>query len=146
MAGWYEDYLKSRSAGFTPLILSAEDEAKFKNWLTALPWYKDIEARVPKGVDLFAEMTGPESDYDYRRAWAHGAEPQLYPYDNSYHWVSSLPDGTMLKSPTHPTAWMEYFMREMNIDPNAVGLENAEQANTWSNQLYSVVNKTPKLW
>lgn len=146
MADWYDTYMSHTSEPFIPMTLSPEDERQFKSWLQGLQWYKDIEAKVPKGVNLFEELTGPESDYDYRRAYAAGISPVMYEYDGTYHWPSSLEDGTMLKAPDHQTAWMEYFMREIGLDPNAVGLSNPESARTWTNQLYSVVNNTPKLW
>lgn len=146
MAAWYDTYMQHRSDPFVVTQVPAEEEQNFKVWLTALPWYKEIQTRVPADVNLYKEMTGPNADYDLYLAHVKGVEPLLYEYDGLYHWPSVAPDGTMLKAPTHDTAWMEYFMREMNIDPNAVGLHNAEQANTWTNQLYSVMNNYPIIW
>lgn len=146
MADWYDTYKSHTSEPFIPMTLSPEEEKQFKSWLQDLQWYKDIQARVPKEVNLFDELTGPGADYDYRRAYKAGITPALYKYDSTYHWPSSLADGTMLKAPDHDTAWMEYFMREMNVDPNAFGLPNPEAARTWTHQLYGVMDKYPKLW
>ena len=41
----------------------------------------------------------------------------------------------MLKSPKHPTAWMEYFMQDTGVDPNSVGLRTADEAYEYSQNL-----------
>lgn len=41
-------------------------------------------------------------------------------------------DEQMLKSQQHPTAWMEYFMRETGEDPNSLGLRNPDEAREYS--------------
>jgi hypothetical protein len=38
----------------------------------------------------------------------------------------------MLKDPTHPTAWKEFFMRQYGTDPDAMGLDTIEKAKNWS--------------
>lgn len=62
------------------------------------------------------QMNG--GDYDYRLALQSGMRPELYTHDNRYHWPSATPDGRSLKSPDHPTAWMETFMERFGIDPH----------------------------
>jgi hypothetical protein len=37
----------------------------------------------------------------------------------------------MLKSPDHPTAWMEFFMKQYKKDPESLGLHNYEDAVNW---------------
>ena len=138
---WYNDYIASLSSPWELTKLSKKDEAVFKDWLTALPWYKDIQEKTGNPPDLYQELTGPASDYDTRKAWLNGITPIMYKYDNTYHWPSSTDSGEMLKSPTHPTAWMEYFMRDSNgIDPNQFGLSSPENARTWLNQYNSVLD------
>jgi len=38
----------------------------------------------------------------------------------------------MLKDPSHPTAWKEFFMRQYGTDPDAMGLDTVEKAKNWS--------------
>jgi len=67
------------------------------------------------------------ANYDYRQAWRMGIRPERDPYDsNRFHWASSTPDGTMLKSKTHPTAWKEEYMRATGSNPDAVGATQAD--------------------
>jgi hypothetical protein len=72
------------------------------------------------------------AEYDYRAAWKAGIQPERDPYDkNRFHWPSSLPTGEMLKSPTHPTAWKEYFMRLTGKNPDAVGIRSPQEAEVY---------------
>ena len=38
----------------------------------------------------------------------------------------------MLKDPTHPTAWKEFFMRQYRVDPDNLGLDTLDKAMNWS--------------
>lgn len=78
-------------------------------------------------ADLLEDLIGPRADYDYRGAWKAGITPERYEHDNRQHWPSATSEGKMLKSPAHPTAWMEYFMRATGTDPNDLGLRTPEE-------------------
>tara|TARA_R110000868_G_scaffold187664_2_gene430185 strand:- start:50 stop:844 length:795 start_codon:yes stop_codon:yes gene_type:complete len=93
---------------------------RYEQELKALPWYKEF----PGGQKPSLEQSG---DYDYEAAMAAGIRPQRDPYDGGrYHWASSTPDGTMLKSADHPTAWKEYHMRATGRNPDADGTTKEE--------------------
>jgi hypothetical protein len=98
-----------------------KEEAQFQTWIKALPWYSQFIRKYGSEPNLNTP------DYNYRAAWKAGIVPRETPYDNIHHWPSSLPDGTMLKSENHPTAWMEYFMRKTGVDPSSLGLKTKEQ-------------------
>jgi len=104
-------------------IASALQEQEFQKTIKNSPWYSQFVQRFQEQPDLRAG-----GDYNYRLAVAKGVQPQPDPYDNNaLHWPSSLPDGTMLKSEGHPTAWKEYYMRANNgINPDSVGATEAD--------------------
>ena len=103
---------------------SRNDEASFQKWIRNTGWFKEFVSEYGEEPDLDTK------DYDYRAAWRAGIQPERDPYDkNRYHWPSSLPSGQMLKSPEHPTAWKEYFMRETGQNPDALKLKTPEEAN-----------------
>lgn len=98
-------------------------EGQFQRGIKATPWYAEFQREYGEPPDLNTP------DYDYRAAWRAGVRPAPDPYDNNrQHWASSLPDGTMLKSPTHPTAWMEHFMRMTGKDPRSMGINDPAAA------------------
>ena len=107
--------------------------AKFEREMGDSPWAKEYQVRYGEAPNLYA----PE--YDLYAAWKQGVQPQRDPYDqNSLHWPSRLPDGTMLKAQDHPTAWKEQAMNATGINPDAVGLTKdawaeAAQASTMPN-------------
>jgi len=135
---WYDQYQEAANHPWGQTKLSFAEELKFRQEIKELPWFRDIARRAAaKGEkisddELLDDMTGPNSDYDLRGAWKAGLKPKFYEYDGTYHWESSTPDGRMLKAPNHPTAWMEYFMRETGKDPNYLGLRNAEEARDYT--------------
>jgi hypothetical protein len=102
------------------------DEAEFQKWIRNTGWFREFEKEYGEEPDLDTK------DYDYRAAWKAGVQPERDPYDNNrFHWPSSLPNGQMLKSEEHPTAWKEYFMRETGANPDALGLKTPEDANNF---------------
>ena len=102
------------------------DETAFQNWIRNTGWFQEFEKEYGEEPDLDTK------DYDYRAAWKAGVQPERDPYDNNrFHWPSSLPNGQMLKSEEHPTAWKEYFMRETGANPDALGLKTPEDANNF---------------
>ena len=135
---WYDQYQAAANHPWSLTQLSPEEEVRFRQEIMALPWFREVAERVAMGGgqltddELMDDMTGPHADYDLRGAWKAGLRPALYEHDGTYHWQSSTPDGRMLKSPNHPTAWMEYFMRETGEDPNSRGLRNADEAREYT--------------
>jgi hypothetical protein len=105
-----------------------DKEKKFLDWIQKTPWYPEFIAKYGEQPDLNTPR------YDYRKAFESGVTPQVNKYDNTYHWPSAAPDGTMLKSPDHPTSWMEYFMRNTGVDPQSLGLTTKEEGDAWINQ------------
>jgi len=135
MAEWYEELAAHKQEKWEPTQLSPEDEAKFKAYIMASPWFGQIKEYALLGGEnltdeqLYADLTGPNADYDLRGAWAEGVVPQPYEHDGgTLHWPSTAPSGKMLKSNTHPTAWMEFFMRHEGVDPHELGLRTEEEA------------------
>ncbi len=143
MADWYTQYQEFKNnTGWRPTRLSEKEEAEFQRFLTGSRWFKQIKQRIKdeEGINvddtiLFSELAGPGADYDYRGAWKSGLSASDYQYDEAMHWPSSTEDGRMLKAPSHETAWMEFFMRETGIDPNELGLSNAEEAKAYTERL-----------
>lgn len=138
--GWTDEYEKHRGEKWEKTKLSPEEEERFRHWLSSTQWFKDIhekvkahEGDIPAAV-LLADMTGDKSDYDYRGAWMSGIEAKTYQHDGQMHWPSRTPDGRMLKSPNHPTAWMEFFMQQHGIDPNEIGIHDYESAKKWEQE------------
>ena len=110
----------------TSTSLAPEEEARFQSWIKSTEWFKEFNKEYNEQPNL----NSPE--YDYRAAWKAGIEPERDPYDkNRFHWPSSLPTGEMLKSPTHPTAWKEYFMRQTGQNPDAVGIRSPQEAEVY---------------
>jgi hypothetical protein len=93
------------------------DESNFQKSIRNTDWFKEFVKEYKEEPDL----NTPE--YDYRKAWSMGIRPEKDPYDqNRYHWASSTQEGEMLKSPNHPTAWKEYFMRDYGYNPDELGI------------------------
>ncbi len=106
--------------------LSSAEEKQFQSWIRSTDWFKEFFNEYKEEPDLNT------TDYDYRAAWKGGIKPERDPHDkNRYHWPSSLPDGSMLKSEQHPTAWKEYFMRQTGKNPDALGLTNQQDADAY---------------
>ena len=106
--------------------LNADEESAFQNWIKSTGWYKEFRNEYNEEPDL------NNTEYDYRAAWKAGIQPERDPYDkNRFHWQSSLPTGEMLKSPTHPTAWKEYFMRQTGKNPDAIGIRSPQEAEVY---------------
>lgn len=82
-------------------------------------WRRDFTQRFGEAPNI-----APGGDYNYRAAWMLGPPPEPYAPDNGhYHGTSSaivppFKEPVDFKSPDHPTAWMESFMRQFGLDPN----------------------------
>lgn len=138
MSDWYDDYQAHTSSEWRPTQLAPEEEQRFRQWLSSSDWYREMADDVAAAgeqvsdTDLLEDLIGPRADYDYRGAWKAGITPERYEHDGRQHWPSATPDGRMLKSPVHPTAWMEYFMRATGTDPNDLGLRTPEEARDYT--------------
>ena len=78
------------------------------SWVSMLPYLQE-------GIKDTDSLGNPM--YDYKKAFLSGVNPSVA---NNFHYGSSAPDYTMLKSPEHPTAWMEHFVRETGINPDTL--------------------------
>lgn len=123
MSDWYDDYQAHTSSEWRPTQLAPEEEQRFRQWLSSSDWYREMADDV---------AAAGEQVYDYRGAWKAGITPERYEHDGRQNWPSATPDGRMLKSPVHPTAWMEYFMRATGTDPNDLGLRTPEEARDYT--------------
>ncbi len=111
--------------GFTP-----EEEASFQKGIRDTEWFKEFVKQYGEEPDLSAK-----ADYDYRAAWQAGIRPERNAADgNRYHWASSAPDGSMLKSADHPTAWKEHYMRATGVDPDVAGVTKEQWEKMQSEQ------------
>ena len=135
---WAEEYEKHKGAEWKKTKLDPKEEEKFQAWLVQTQWFRDIKQKVGAEsggkVDtatLLDELAGDQADYDYRGAWKSGIGATSYEYDSQMHWPSRDKKGNMLKSPKHPTAWMEFFMQEHGVDPHEVGASTHEKALEW---------------
>ena len=117
-----EDPVNFLAARMNPNIAAQGEEIRFQRGIRATPWFSEFVKQYGEEPDL-----SKSSDYDYRQAWRMGIRPERDPYDsNRFHWASSTPDGTMLKSKTHPTAWKEEYMRATGSNPDAVGATQSD--------------------
>lgn len=110
--------------------LSPQDEARFQQDMRTGEGYRQWREGFVKQYGEEPNLNDP--DYDYRAAWKAGIRPAPYEHDGgAYHWESSTPDGKMLKSANHPTAWMEHFMRATGKDPNELGLSSEAEGRAY---------------
>lgn len=94
--------------------LSPGDEEKFQGWIQGLPWYKEFVQKYNEAPNL------NDPNYDYRAAYQAGISPdQRNVQDNMYHWPDFGGD-RMMKSPYHPAAWAEYFIKQYGINPDTL--------------------------
>ena len=141
MTDWINEYQKFTATPWSPTTLKPPEEQKFRNWLQGTQLFNSIKSDIAAENKIpvekldnqrVTEMMLQSPDYDYRGAYKAGIKEVISPYDNRPHWPSSTNSGQMLKDPSHPTAWMEFFMRQYGVDPNAMGLDTLEKAKNWS--------------
>lgn len=115
------EYIVERTAYPTKYKGMSKEEKDFQEGIRNTEWFKEFKQQYGEEPNL------NDKDYDYRAAWKAGIRPERYAQDkNKYHWSSSLPNGKMLKSENHPTAWKEYYMRETGKNPDEVGATKAD--------------------
>lgn len=61
-----------------------------------------------------------DPNYDYRGAFKSGAD------FSQTHGPSRSPTGQWFKGPKHPTAWKEYMMDTLGINPDEAGVGQEE--------------------
>ena len=141
---WKKEYEDFKKSDWKPTTLPPEEEAQFKDYIVNTKWWKQIKNKISKEMNKVVDDTSlmdllkinsNDSQYDYRGAWKAGLAPKDYaPDPSSQHWVSSTPEGKLLKSPNHPTTWMEFFMRQYKKDPMELGIKTYEDALNMENQ------------
>lgn len=142
MADWKSRYTAFAKQDWKPTRLSSSDEAKFQKWLLDHPWLGQLQEQIAESdgktipkEELAQDVSGPDADYDMRGAWKAGIEPEPDPHDdNRLHWPDADPTGRMLKSPKHPTAWMEFFMQDHKTNPEELGLRSFDDAVQWESR------------
>lgn len=95
-------------------------DSPFESGIKNTDWYNSFQKRYGETPNLNDPV------YNYRRAWELGVRPQPDSWDQNFpHWPDRAPNGEMLKSPDHPTVWMEYFMNATGgKNPEALGLKD----------------------
>ena len=125
---WQDEFKRYKESQWQPRAEygNPSEEHEFRRWLKGNPWYVEVSGKIREGNDKSHEDVMDEllatDDYDYRAAYEAGVRPKFSVRDEEYHWPSSTDDGVELKSPTHPTAWKEFFMRDHGFDPDIIGL------------------------
>lgn len=124
------DMAQALSVGLAPSMGRAlaykPDEAAFRQWIQALPWFAEFRQNYGEAPDLNSR------DYDYRAAWRAGVAPERDPYDRGrYHWPTTTADGRELKGELHPTKWMNDFMSLYGVTPEAFGLRTPADWAGW---------------
>jgi hypothetical protein len=99
--------------------LNPLENQKFQKDMTESAWGKNFMSQYGISPQQFQQMiSGGDRSYDYAGAWKQG----LVPEQPGQHWPDRGPDGKWLKSPEHPSAWMEYYQSVTGQDPDAVGM------------------------
>jgi hypothetical protein len=152
---WIEEYDKALQSNWKPTKLNNKEEQEFQNWFKNTELFNSFKKDVAEENNIpidqvennrLIEMILSSGDYDYRGAYKSKIKEELSPYDNKIHWPSVDSKGNLLKSPTHPTTWKEFFMRQNKIDPDELGLTTIEQAKKWEeNQMFEDVLSNPLL-
>lgn len=144
MADWITEYLKFKETPWEPTKLLPQEEILFRDWLQNTQIFQrnkqDISQETGIPVDKLdnqriLNMILENSNYDYRGAWKDNMKESIDKADNRPHMLSATSAGRMLKDPSHPTAWKEFFMRQYRVDPDSIGLDSFEKAQGWQQQI-----------
>jgi len=153
MDNWISQYEKFSAMPWAPTQLSDKEEKQFQKWLQGTKLFSSVKPYLAQDAGVPVEklsnsqaikMMLERPDYDYRGAWKAGVTEVISPYDNRPHWPSATPEGRMLKDPTHPTAWKEFFMRQYNKDPDELGLDTLDKARMWQQQQQMPASAPPR--
>lgn len=100
--------------------LNPVDRQKFVSDMTQSAWGQGFMAEHGVSPQQFTQMIqGGDPSYSYVDAWKRG----LIPQQAGQHWRDRADDGTWLKSPDHPAAWMEYYQAVTGRDPVEDGVD-----------------------
>jgi len=96
-------------------------------------WLKGLHrlSGTKMSIQEFADKQLFNDDYDLPNAIRSGERPSINKHDNMYHWHSKNKKGEWLKSPNHPTAWMEIFMELTQKDPQDIGINTEQEADRY---------------
>jgi hypothetical protein len=104
---------------YRPTDLPPQDQRKFEHEMVNSAWGQGFMSQFGMSKQQFVDMVNKDPSYDYRGAW----KQKLVPDQAGAHWRDRGPDGKFLKSPDHPTAWMEYYQAVTGRDPEADGVD-----------------------
>lgn len=137
MAEWQSKYEEFKHSDWQPTELSEEDTTKYQSDVIKSKWFQDTKKRHPdQSNEQVLRDQESMGHYDLKGAWQQGMFTKsdaaaANKYDNVHHLSDEGTSGKMLKSPDHPTAWMEFFMNQHKKDPQSLGLHNYEDAVNW---------------
>ena len=146
MADWLTTYEKFRSTPWSPTKLAPKEEKEFQKWLQNTQLFSSVKPYLAQDAGVSVEKLSNEKalklmleqpDYDYRGAWLDRASTSRDAHDGKIHWPSSDSRGRSLKSPEHPTAWKEFFQKNLLTNPDDLGLRDPETARQWSQRFRS---------
>lgn len=109
-----------------PTRLSPSEERQFRQDLSTSGWYRGFRDRFGEAPDH------NDPSYDLRGAWKALGKDKLP--GEGQHWPDSQGD-QWLKSPEHPTAWMEYYQRVTGRDPGQDGIKTEDALRSMGDQL-----------
>jgi hypothetical protein len=84
--------------------LAPQDRQLFIQEMSSSPWGRAFMSEHGVSPQAFTQMIQTDPSYSYVDAWKRGLIPEA-----GQHWRDRADDGTWLKSPSHPAAWMEYY-------------------------------------
>lgn len=130
MADWNTQRLAQALIGPRDGKLTPENEGAFQSFMAFDPNVRAWRNGFQNKYGEPPRMNDPS--FDYRAAYTAGNKPQAYGYDTMPHWDSRG------KAPDHPTAWMNDFMQQYGVDPNAAAQQpTTAQQGTINQQLSS---------
>lgn len=104
---------------YQPTSLQPQEQRKFEADMLNSAWGQGFMSEFGMSKQQFVDMINKDPSYDYKGAW----KQNLIPETAGAHWRDRAPDGKFLKSPDHPTAWMEYYQAVTGRDPEADGVD-----------------------
>ena len=140
MADWRDKYQEFKQSEWSPTELKPEENEQYRKDVFQSKWFKDTKKRHPdQSNDQVLNDQEAMGHYDLKGAWQQGMFKQsdksaANKYDNVHHLSDAGAGGKMLKSPDHPTAWMEFFQNQHGKDPESMGLKTYEDAVNWQSE------------
>ena len=138
MAEWDDKYQQYKQSDWQPTELAPEEHEQYQKDVVKSKWFQETKKRHPEqSNEQVLQDQESMGHYDLKGAWKQGMfkqsdEHEANKYDNVHHLGDKgSQSGKMLKSPDHPTAWMEFFMEQHKKDPESLGLHTYEDAVNW---------------